>query len=218
MRQTAFRFSCAVWGHVVHNEVFRRASGDTRRCRCGARYLNEDGSRTHVRHTLSCFLRHHTYTRLADRDGVHEYVCVRCGHPLVYPAGADPFDGRERFGKKVRYFCGLFGHQQRAHQETDGVRRRVERDVEHRQIASAKRVGRIQYDDGRITGEHRKRKERRGCDDAGRDENRTDRRGGAHSEPARGDGAPPFERVAGVGAAIGRAKSSAPRTTVTKLR
>jgi len=108
------KVSCGVWGHVVHNEVFREARGTTRRCRCGVDYLGEDGTSTHVRHTLSCFLRHHTYVRLADRDGVHEYVCVRCGHPLVYPANADPFADRERFGKKVRYLCGLFGHRVRA--------------------------------------------------------------------------------------------------------
>ena len=111
LRTAGVRLSCFVWGHVVDNEVFRHASGATRTCRCGTTYLPEDGTTTHVRHTLSCFLRHHTYARLADRDGVHEYVCVRCGHPLVYPAEIDPFADRERFGKKVRYLCGLFGHR-----------------------------------------------------------------------------------------------------------
>lgn len=114
------RLSCALWGHVVNNEVFRRAAGQARRCRCGSAYLAEDGTLTHVRHTLSCCLRHHTYTRLADRDGVHEYVCVRCGHPLVYPASADPFASRERFAKKARYTCGLLGHRVRALVERDG--------------------------------------------------------------------------------------------------
>ena len=108
------RLGCALWGHVVDNEVFRRSSGRDRRCRCGTDYLAEDGTLTHVRHTLSCFLRHHTYVRLADRDGVHEYVCVRCGHPLVFPADADRFAHRDRFAKKVRYACGLFGHRVRA--------------------------------------------------------------------------------------------------------
>ena len=113
------RLSCAVWGHVVHNEVFRRSRGE-RRCRCGRAYLPEDGSPTHVRHTLSCFLRHHTYVRLADRDGLHEYVCVRCGHPLVFPAGEDRFAHKDRFAKKVRYACGLFGHRVRAVAVRDG--------------------------------------------------------------------------------------------------
>ena len=120
LRRSIFRLSCGVWGHVVDNGVFRRTSGQTRHCRCGSEYLAEDGSSTHVRHTLSCFLRHHTYVRLADRDGVHEYVCVRCGHPLVYPQAADPFAGRERFGKKVRYACGLFGHRVRPVTTPDG--------------------------------------------------------------------------------------------------
>jgi hypothetical protein len=105
------RLSCGFWGHIVDNEAFIRARGRTRRCRCGDEYLGEDGSSTHVRHTLSCFLRHHTYVRLADRNGVHEYVCVRCGHPLVFPAAADPFVSRDRFAKKVRYACGLLGHR-----------------------------------------------------------------------------------------------------------
>jgi DNA-directed RNA polymerase subunit RPC12/RpoP len=104
------RLSCAIWGHSVDNQSFRRAAGHVRRCRCGTEYLAEDGAPTHVRHTLSCFLRHHTYVRLADRDGVHEYVCIRCGHPLVYPADADRFAARSQFTKKVRYLCGLFGH------------------------------------------------------------------------------------------------------------
>src|SRR5690242_12417451 len=97
------RLSCRLWGHVVDNDVFKRAAGAVRRCRCGEPYLPADGRTTHVRHTLSCFLRHHTYVRLADRDGVHEYVCVRCGHPLVFPAGTDRFAGETRFAKKVRY-------------------------------------------------------------------------------------------------------------------
>jgi hypothetical protein len=105
------RLSCATWGHVVNNEAFRIKAGRVRRCRCGAEYLSENGATTHVRHTLSCFLRHHTYVRLADREGLHEYVCVRCGHPLVFKADGDRFADRGRFTKKVRYSCGLFGHR-----------------------------------------------------------------------------------------------------------
>jgi DNA-directed RNA polymerase subunit RPC12/RpoP len=114
------QFSCSLWGHVVDNEIFRRATGSSRQCRCGTSYLAEDGSLTHVRHTLSCFLRHHTYVRLADRDGVHEYVCVRCGHPLVFPAEHDRFAQRDRFVKRVRYACGLFGHRVKAVATRDG--------------------------------------------------------------------------------------------------
>jgi hypothetical protein len=105
------RLSCRIWGHVVDNHVFRTTASDVRRCRCGIEYLPKSGEATHVRHTLSCFLRHHTYVRLTDRHGVHEYVCVRCGHPLAFPAGADPFAHAARFAKRVRYACGLFGHR-----------------------------------------------------------------------------------------------------------
>jgi DNA-directed RNA polymerase subunit RPC12/RpoP len=114
------RLSCAIWGHVVNNGVFKQTPGRARHCRCGAEYLPEDGTTTHVRHTLSCFLRHHTYVRLTDRDGVHEYVCVRCGHPLVFSEGADRFASRERFAKKVRYACGLLGHRVSAVAVRDG--------------------------------------------------------------------------------------------------
>jgi hypothetical protein len=55
------RWSCAVWGHHVDNRVFGSATDRGRVCRCGSPYLARDGSATHVRHTLSCFLGHHTY-------------------------------------------------------------------------------------------------------------------------------------------------------------
>ncbi|HEY6615110.1 MAG TPA: hypothetical protein VIZ32_11345 [Vicinamibacterales bacterium] len=114
--QLVRHLSCRLWGHAVDNRAFHDSTSRKRRCRCSADYLGEDGTFTRVRHTLSCFLRHHTYERLGDRAGHNEYVCVRCGHPLVFPAAADPFAERGRFAKKVRYRCGLFGH--RVHQVT----------------------------------------------------------------------------------------------------
>jgi DNA-directed RNA polymerase subunit RPC12/RpoP len=105
------RLGCAVWGHAVDNRVFRRAAGSARRCRCGAAYLSEDGTATRVRHTLSCFFRHHSYVRVAGREGHHEYVCVRCGHPLLFAEDDRRFGRRHAFTKKVRYLCGLFGHR-----------------------------------------------------------------------------------------------------------
>jgi hypothetical protein len=106
------RLSCSIWGHQVDNHLFAAAAGRTRTCRCGVRYLGDDGaSVTRVRHTLSCFLGHHTYKRLVNRDGYHEYVCVQCGHPLLFRADRDPYASTERFDKKVRYLCGLFGHR-----------------------------------------------------------------------------------------------------------
>jgi hypothetical protein len=111
------RWSCRLWGHHVDNHVFRRSHGRHRSCRCGAPYLRTDGTVTRVRHTLSCFFGHHTYIRMANRDGHHEYACVQCGHPLVFAVDADPYASSGRFEKKVRYLCGLFGH--RVHRVTE---------------------------------------------------------------------------------------------------
>jgi hypothetical protein len=107
----AARWACRVWGHHVDNHTFRRRHAQDRSCRCGETYLRTDGSHTHVRHTLSCFLGHHTYVHIADRHGHHEYVCVQCGHPLVFAAEVDPYRNARQFKKKVRYLCGLFGHR-----------------------------------------------------------------------------------------------------------
>ena len=120
MRAHVRRLSCFLWGHHVDNHVFKQAAGHRRKCRCGTAYLAEDRSLTRVRHTLSCFLRHHTYVRLSVRQGHHEYVCVRCGHPLVFDASHDRFAQRTTFHKKVRYACGLFGHRVHAVTERDG--------------------------------------------------------------------------------------------------
>ncbi len=103
--------ACRLWGHHVDNRSFREKTGSQRSCRCGERYLRTDGSHTRVRHTLSCFLGHHTYVRIADRDGHHEYVCLQCGHPLMFGEDGDPYGATEEFKKKVRYLCGLFGHR-----------------------------------------------------------------------------------------------------------
>ena len=114
------RMSCFVGGHHVDNHVFKNAGGEKRKCRCGAEYLAEDGSLTHVRHTLSCFLGKHHYEKLADRDGCHEYVCTQCGHPLLFDAQHDPYAASNTFKKKVRYLCGLFGHRARFITTRDG--------------------------------------------------------------------------------------------------
>ena len=115
------RLSCGLWGHHVDNRVFRTGRGAERRCRCGEPYLKTDGSSTRVRHTLSCFLGHHTYVRMADRDSHHEYVCVQCGHPLVFAADVDPYATAGEFKKKVRYLCGLFGHRVHPVTARDGL-------------------------------------------------------------------------------------------------
>lgn len=105
------KLSCAVWGHHVDNHVLGQSGPGHRRCRCGADYLGENLSVTRVRHTLSCFLGKHSYEKLADRDGCHEYVCTQCGHPLLFEASHDPYAASATFKKKVRYLCGLFGHR-----------------------------------------------------------------------------------------------------------
>jgi len=104
------RLACRLWGHHVDNRLFRQSGRAERTCRCGHDYLARNGSDTRVRHTLSCFLGHHTYVRMAERDAHHEYACVQCGHPLLFAAGDDPYAASGVFKKKVRYLCGLFGH------------------------------------------------------------------------------------------------------------
>lgn len=100
---------CAVWGHAVDNEVFAR---HRRRCtRCGITILGDDDASVRIGHTLSCFLRHHSYQEVIRRNGHTEYACVRCGHPLLFESEADPYRGLPGFRKKVRYLCGLFGHR-----------------------------------------------------------------------------------------------------------
>jgi hypothetical protein len=111
--------SCAIWGHHVDNHILATHEAD-RHCRCGSPYLAPDGSLTRVRHTLSCFLGHHTYIPLTDRDRCREYVCVQCGHPLVFRDGEDPYRQTAGFRKKVRYLCGLFGHRVTAIATRDG--------------------------------------------------------------------------------------------------
>jgi DNA-directed RNA polymerase subunit RPC12/RpoP len=112
------RLACALWGHAVHNEAF--AAG-TRACtRCRRTYLQDGRGTIRIGHTLSCFLRHHTYERVVERDGHTEYACIRCGHPLLFPSGRDPYRRRGQFTKRVRYLCGLFGHHVHAVTERDG--------------------------------------------------------------------------------------------------
>ena len=78
--QLVRHLSCRLWGHAVDNRAFHDSTSRKRRCRCGADYLGEDGTFTRVRHTLSCFLRHHTYERLAG-PGRAQRVCVRQVRP-----------------------------------------------------------------------------------------------------------------------------------------
>jgi DNA-directed RNA polymerase subunit RPC12/RpoP len=100
-------WACAILGHEMDNRTLAGDAAHPRCGRCRQRFLLEDGSVTHTGHVLGCFLRHHTYVRTGARDGHHEYTCVRCGHPLLFAAGRDPYEGAALFHKKVRYLCGL---------------------------------------------------------------------------------------------------------------
>jgi DNA-directed RNA polymerase subunit RPC12/RpoP len=64
-----------------------------------------------VAHTLSCFFGWHHYVPVASRSAHNEYVCERCGHPLLFESARDPYSSHEKFKKKVNYLCGIFGHR-----------------------------------------------------------------------------------------------------------
>jgi hypothetical protein len=103
-------FWCAVVGHAVDNHRFA-AEGPVKTCGCGQVILRDDGSETRTRHTLSCFLGHHRYSRVGTRDGHNEYMCRQCGHPLLFAVGNDPYRAAPSFQKRVRYLCGVLGHR-----------------------------------------------------------------------------------------------------------
>lgn len=107
-----FQLSCALLGH--------RAAAENS-CACLAHKLTENGTHTHVRHILSCFISGHEFKRLVDRDGHHEYVCRRCGHQLLVADGNDPFVTRPSFVKRPRYWCSIFGHRVRTVGERSGL-------------------------------------------------------------------------------------------------
>jgi DNA-directed RNA polymerase subunit RPC12/RpoP len=101
---------CALLGHKVHNT---RISNDsvTPCVRCGAAILDRGQAVSRVSHTLSCFFGWHHYVAVASRAGHNEYVCGRCGHPLLFESARDPYSSHDKFKKKVNYVCGLLGHR-----------------------------------------------------------------------------------------------------------
>lgn len=111
VRRIFQRVACAAFGHRVNNRIFASERGAHRQCPCGAVFLKEDGSETRVSHTLSCFLFGHSYTRMGARDGHCEYVCVTCGHPLLFESEHSSYARKDAFHKQVRYLCGVFGHR-----------------------------------------------------------------------------------------------------------
>lgn len=119
-RERWARFSCAVLGHEMDNRTMRGEGGAVPCARCRQPILHEDGRLTHTRHVLGCFLRHHTYTFVAERHGHREYACLRCGHPLLFATDRDPYAQEAVFAKKVHYLCGLLGHRVHALADRDG--------------------------------------------------------------------------------------------------
>jgi len=103
------KVSCALFGHKVSNVAFTAMRGVEKQCNCGVRYLGQQ-EETRVSHTVSCFLLGHRYTQIAMRSGHNEYVCIQCGHPLLFKVEQDPYSKEAAFTKKVRYLCNLFGH------------------------------------------------------------------------------------------------------------
>ena len=86
------RLTCAVVGHAVDNRRFARSSGG-QALRVLRRAVPGDG-RLPPRASATRSPASSATTRYAPtetRHGHHEYICVRCGHPLLFEAGSDPY-------------------------------------------------------------------------------------------------------------------------------
>jgi DNA-directed RNA polymerase subunit RPC12/RpoP len=101
---------CALLGHKVHHTRIAKNS-ETICKRCGAAILGSGQTLSRVAHTLSCFFGWHHYIPVGRRADHNEYVCERCGHPLLFKSAFDPYSRHNQFKKKVSYLCGLFGHR-----------------------------------------------------------------------------------------------------------
>ena len=102
--------SCTLLGHKVHHT--RIAKDSVTPCtRCGVPILDRVHGVSRVAHTLSCFFGWHNYVAVARRSAHNEYVCERCGHPLLFKLDRDPYSSHNKFRKRVNYACGLLGHR-----------------------------------------------------------------------------------------------------------
>src|SRR5262245_54747351 len=90
MRRLWRKVSCILFGHKVSNIAFEAMYGSERHCACGVDYLGRR-EQTRVSHTVSCFIFGHRYIQIAVRTGHNEYVCVQCGHPLLFNIDRDPY-------------------------------------------------------------------------------------------------------------------------------
>ncbi len=118
---TAWRLHCILFGHHVNNRAFGENREAHRRCRCGEEFLREDRAVTRIAHVLSCFFLGHTYLKACERDCHHEYVCSRCGHPLLFKSEESPYARKGGFKKRVRYLCNLSGHSVHTVTERHGL-------------------------------------------------------------------------------------------------
>jgi len=105
------KLGCILFGHSVDNSRFGRDALGSKVCLCGSAYLQKGGEETRIRHTVSCFIGQHSYIRAGERSGHREYVCVQCGHPLLFALQNDVYSNEAFFRKSVRYLCNLFGHR-----------------------------------------------------------------------------------------------------------
>src|SRR5215216_4242336 len=110
LRRFLQRLVCFAFGHNVNNRVFASRRSGLKECPCGLPFLREDGSVTRVSHTLSCFFFGHDYEKMGSRDGHREFVCVTCGHPLLFDVKRSPYARKQSFHKHVKRSCILFGH------------------------------------------------------------------------------------------------------------
>lgn len=101
---------CTLLGHKVHHTTIAKDSS-TQCVRCGAAILDQNHAVSRVAHTLSCFFGWHHYVSVGTRADHNEYVCERCGHPLLFESARDPYSIQDKFRKKVNYACGLLGHR-----------------------------------------------------------------------------------------------------------
>jgi hypothetical protein len=105
-----FSAKCALLGHKVdHTRIARNSC--TPCARCSAAILDRGPAASRVAHTLSCFFGWHHYVAIGKRAQHNEYICEKCGHPLLLESGSDPHSNHHKFKKKVDYVCGLLGHR-----------------------------------------------------------------------------------------------------------
>jgi DNA-directed RNA polymerase subunit RPC12/RpoP len=108
-----------VFGHSLRQ--IKISSAVSTLCgRCGEAILDQGTTASHVSHNLSCFFRGHHYVHIATRAAHDEYVCDKCGHPLLLELVRVPHENRTNFTKRVNYGCGLRGH--RVHVVANGLR------------------------------------------------------------------------------------------------